>query len=100
MRHFIEAEVLADSLALIEALGRRGSGSDALVDALWDALVLAALVEHLRCRRADSDALVGHCEAGVLADSLALVEALVRRTCLLTHLRLSKRCEADVLADS
>ena len=54
LRRFVEALVLADS--------------DALVDALCEADVLA-----------DSDALVDAlCDADVLADSDALVEALLR----------------------
>ena len=92
MKRLADAEVLADSLALVEALCDALVLADslALVEALIDADVLAdslALVEALMDADvfADSDALVeALMDADVLADSLALVEALI---------------DADVLAD-
>ena len=62
-----------------------------LVEALWDAEVLA-----------DSDALVeALCEADVLADSLALVDALCDAEVLADSETLVEAlCEAEVLADA
>ena len=122
----MDVDVLADSLALVEALCDALVHVDslALVEALIDALVLAdsprtrwkrfamhlyllthwRLLTHSSTREvlADSDALVeALMDADVLADSDALVEALIDADVLADSLALVEALmDALVLADS